>query len=238
MRLHNAGFLWTRLSSAYATLAAGPVSTPPFTNDNAIQHPTTTLPPPYSTPLTSGIFTTSSSNCRQDRKSAPINMATVEHCLFCFEALSASLEKRTPMTLYQVQSSWTAYPKGLDEEDDEEQPELESSDSSPPSDNESGKPSSSVPVPRNPILERLFNSSSGSSTPASSSSSSLSPSTNNTTPSSSSTSFVPIGLHPRRTSQRSSNITESPLFITVGPLSFNPNSQSQNSTSQSPIQAS
>ncbi|PMD67492.1 uncharacterized protein K444DRAFT_623651 [Hyaloscypha bicolor E] len=147
-------------------------------------------------------------------------MATVEHCLFCFEALSASLEKRTPMTLYQVQSSWTAYPKGLDEEDDDdEQPELESFDSSPPSDNESGKPSSSVPVPRNPILERLFNSSSGSSTPASSSSSSLSPSTNNTTPSSSSTSFVPIGLHPRRTSQRSSNITESPLFITWNTIS-------------------
>jgi hypothetical protein len=122
-------------------------------------------------------------------------MATVEHCLFCFEALAASLEKRSPMSLYQVQQSWAAYPKGLDEEDEEDQQE-ESADSSPPSDNESGKPSSKLSVPRNPLLERLSSSSSGSSTPASSSSSSLSPSTNNTTPASSSTSFVPIGRIP------------------------------------------
>jgi hypothetical protein len=120
-------------------------------------------------------------------------MAAVEHCLFCFEALAASLEKRSPMSLYQVQQSWAAYPKGLDEEDEEDQQE-ESADSSPPSDNESGKPSSKLSVPRNPLLERLSGSSSGSSTPASSSSSSLSPSTNNTTPASSSTSFVPIGM--------------------------------------------
>jgi hypothetical protein len=128
-------------------------------------------------------------------QSAPINMATVEHCLFCFEALAASLEKRSPMSLYQVQQSWAAYPKGLDEEDEEDQQE-ESADSSPPSDSESGKPSSKLSVPRNPLLERLSSSSSGSSTPASSSSSSLSPSTNNTTPASSSTSFVPIGRIP------------------------------------------
>src|SRR3954447_22131770 len=28
-------------------------------------------------------------------------MASVEHCLYCFEALSASLENRQPMSLYQ-----------------------------------------------------------------------------------------------------------------------------------------
>jgi len=142
-------------------------------------------------------------------------MASVEHCLYCFEALSASLEKRTPMTLYQVQTAWEAYPKGLEEEATESTLEDEEEASDP----EVTKHSD--PAPRNPILQRLSgsrNSSSGSSTPASSSSTSLSPSTAATTPADSST-FVPIRLHPRRTSQRSSTITESPLFVTWNTVS-------------------
>ncbi|KUJ10747.1 uncharacterized protein LY89DRAFT_626304 [Mollisia scopiformis] len=116
-------------------------------------------------------------------------MATVEHCLYCFETLAARLEKRTPMTLYQVQSSWAAYPK----------------EDSPP-----------TTKPKLPALQRLSesrSSSTGSSTPSSSTS------TTSLTPASSLSSFSPIGLHPRRTSQRSSTLTESPLFVTWNTLS-------------------
>ncbi|KAL8967586.1 MAG: hypothetical protein Q9183_002845 [Haloplaca sp. 2 TL-2023] len=36
-------------------------------------------------------------------------MATIAHCLFCFEVLSASLEKRQHLTLPQVEGSWNQY---------------------------------------------------------------------------------------------------------------------------------
>lgn len=132
-------------------------------------------------------------------------MATVEHCIYCFEALSANLEKRSPVSLSQVQTSWTEYTKGLEEssaglEDDPSEP-------------------LSLAFPRNPALERLSESrspTSGSSTPASinsTSTSSLSPDTAATTPNSSNPSFVPVGLHPKQSSQHS-EITESPLFVT------------------------
>lgn len=126
-------------------------------------------------------------------------MATIDHCLYCFESLSANLEKRTPLTLSQVSSSWAEYSK------------LEDAESSEPEDE-----SSSKPQPRNPILDRLHGS--GSSTPASSSStSSLAPSTAATTPSSSETSFVPVGR--RKGGGSSSDLSESPLFVTWNTVS-------------------
>jgi hypothetical protein len=138
-------------------------------------------------------------------------MATVEHCLYCFESLAANLEKRTPMSLHQVSSSWADYPKGLEDEVDVPESEPEAEDDDLPSDKSSSRP-------RNPILDRLHGS--GSSTPASSSStSSLAPSTAATTPTSSETSFVPVGIHPRRTNQRASSISESPLFVTWNTVS-------------------
>ncbi|PKS07133.1 hypothetical protein jhhlp_005733 [Lomentospora prolificans] len=36
-------------------------------------------------------------------------MATVEHCLYSFEALAAHLERRQPMELADIQKSWKAY---------------------------------------------------------------------------------------------------------------------------------
>jgi AMME syndrome candidate gene 1 protein len=45
-------------------------------------------------------------------------MATVAQCLYCFEVLSASLEKRRPLTLQQVEELWTQY-KGDDGSEDE-----------------------------------------------------------------------------------------------------------------------
>ncbi|CAG8954333.1 hypothetical protein HYFRA_00005956 [Hymenoscyphus fraxineus] len=143
-------------------------------------------------------------------------MATVEHCLFCFEALSANLEKRTPMTLSQVQSSWNSYPNGLEEE--------EALSSAQDGDVEAV----ARLAPRNPALQRLAESrnsaiSSGSSTPASNSSGSSSNTFANesaiTTPGTSTDSFSPVGLNPRKTKQRGNEITESPLFVTWNTIS-------------------
>jgi uncharacterized protein (TIGR00296 family) len=98
-------------------------------------------------------------------------MATIRHCLYCFEALSAALEHRTPMALPEVEESWATYQKSLQEEDEDD----EIADSSAPS-----KIGGSL---RNPTLDRLAaRSSSGLSTPSSSSSSSLEPSTTATSP--------------------------------------------------------
>lgn len=36
-------------------------------------------------------------------------MATQAHCAYCFESLSASLEKRAPLSLRQVESLWEQY---------------------------------------------------------------------------------------------------------------------------------
>ncbi|KAM7207991.1 AMMECR1 domain containing protein [Naviculisporaceae sp. PSN 640] len=36
-------------------------------------------------------------------------MATVEHCLLCFETLASHLEDRTPMKLAEVEKSWAEY---------------------------------------------------------------------------------------------------------------------------------
>ena len=95
-------------------------------------------------------------------------MASTEHCLYCFEVLSAKLEKRTPKTLPEVRSLWAEYAKTLDE--------YQLSDNSL----------------KNPIVQRLaVRTSSGSSTP-SSSSSELDASTAATTPASSTSSFNPV----------------------------------------------
>jgi len=149
-------------------------------------------------------------------------MATVEHCLYCFEALAADLEKRTPMTLHQVQASWADYPKGLEDGEgdveglSEQEAEVDDGESSDTSEQEaSSKPTR--PKLHNPAVLRLAAPSTGTSTPSSTSSSSLAPSTTTSTPASStyspSPSFTPIGIG-RRSSQRSNTITESPLFVT------------------------
>lgn len=43
-------------------------------------------------------------------------MATIEQCVFCFEALASHLESRKSMTLEQVQKSFSDYLKSLDNE--------------------------------------------------------------------------------------------------------------------------
>jgi uncharacterized protein (TIGR00296 family) len=144
-------------------------------------------------------------------------MATVEHCLYCFEALTANLEKRPALSLYQVQNSWAEYPKGLEEE------EVEATEEDPDEDGEVNPSSTTSPrtQPRNPTLSRLASrgrTHSGTSTPSTTSSMSLDPSTAQTTPATSMETFTPVGIG-RRTSQRASSIIESPLFVTWNTVS-------------------
>lgn len=41
-------------------------------------------------------------------------MATVAHCLYCFESLAAHLERRKPLALQEVQDAWEKYCKDID----------------------------------------------------------------------------------------------------------------------------
>ncbi|KAK0725334.1 AMMECR1 domain-containing protein [Lasiosphaeris hirsuta] len=122
-------------------------------------------------------------------------MATIEHCLYCFEALAAHLESRKPLTLPQIQKSWAEYANSIDAEADGEDPD-------------SNKLAKSLPA-----LRRLAASSSSGSSSSASSTTSLQPSS---TPGSGAdtpaTSISSIAPPPPL-------ITESPLFVTWNILS-------------------
>ncbi len=44
-------------------------------------------------------------------------MATIEHCLFCFESLAANLEDRKALTLPEIYKSWADYIRSIDTSD-------------------------------------------------------------------------------------------------------------------------
>ncbi|KAL7810110.1 AMMECR1 domain-containing protein [Trichoderma aethiopicum] len=77
-------------------------------------------------------------------------MATVEHCILCFEALDAELNNRKPLSLEEIQSSWAEYKASSSA----------SASASGPSD-----------APLNPALRRLAAETASSSSSSSSSSS-------------------------------------------------------------------
>ncbi|KAK0713032.1 AMMECR1 domain-containing protein [Lasiosphaeria miniovina] len=118
-------------------------------------------------------------------------MSTVEHCLYCLEALAAHLEDRKPMTLDQVQMSWAEYISAANDADDDAD-EL---------------------AKRLPALRRLAASSSSSSTAASASSSSSSSTTSLQQQSGVATPATSVSSTPPPT------IAESPLFVTWNTLS-------------------
>ncbi|KAK4444955.1 AMMECR1-like protein [Podospora aff. communis PSN243] len=129
-------------------------------------------------------------------------MATIEHCLYCFEALTAHLEDRKPLSLYEVQKSWAEYVNTLEAEDED--------DSAPTS------PTRGKLTKRLPALRRLVASpasgSSTSSAPSSSASSTTSlpqPSSGADTPATSVSSII----------TPTPAITESPLFVTWNTIS-------------------
>lgn len=122
-------------------------------------------------------------------------MATVEHCLCCFESLSASLENRDPLSLDDVQKSYAAYLAS----------QAASLSSTSPAD---GAPSKKIPA-----LRRLANASgsSSSSSLGSGSSSSTSLSDNTTATSiAASPSTSPVAAAERVTDPEA----EYPLFVT------------------------
>ncbi|KAK0649483.1 AMMECR1 domain-containing protein [Cercophora newfieldiana] len=131
-------------------------------------------------------------------------MATIEHCLYCFEALAAHLEDRKPLTLSEVQKSWAEYVNTLEAADDED-------------DTTAASPGRNNLTKRLPALRRLVASpvsgSSASSAPSSSASSTTSlpqPSSGADTPATSVSSILTTPVPA---------ITESPLFVTWNTIS-------------------
>jgi uncharacterized protein (TIGR00296 family) len=121
-------------------------------------------------------------------------MATVEHCLYCFEALDAHLEGRKPMTLAEVQKSWADYMHSAESEADD------SGDAS----------SSSAPLSKRlPALRRVTESSSSSSTSSASTS---------TLSLGASTPATSISSNPS-SDDLPEPPTEAPLFVTWNTLS-------------------
>jgi len=126
-------------------------------------------------------------------------MATIEHCLYCFESLAAHLEDRKPLTLPEVQKSWAEYVSTVEADED---------------DTAATSPGRSKLAKRLPALRRLVAS------PASESGASSSSSSTTSLPQSSSGADTPA------TSVSSSSITTpapaitaSPLFVTWNTLS-------------------
>ncbi|KAI0475157.1 AMMECR1 domain-containing protein [Xylariaceae sp. FL0804] len=117
-------------------------------------------------------------------------MASIEHCLYCFETLAAHLGRSKPMSLEEVRQSWEEYCLDVDATSD------------------AGGPS--TPKKQSPAVRRLAatSSSSGLSSPSSGSTMSLDADTPAT-----STSSLAAADDTRPT------ITESPLFVTWNTVS-------------------
>lgn len=144
-------------------------------------------------------------------------MATPAHCAFCFEALSASFEKRQPLSLAQVEDLWEDYQGGSGSKSQEDTEAGASQDRIAGEDEEMTDAETEPEEPKRPAaISRLL---SGSTASAASSNSSL-PSTRSSgssskgsaTPASSKTSLS------SRSSAISSGRTrareEYPLFVT------------------------
>jgi hypothetical protein len=132
-------------------------------------------------------------------------MATKAHCAYCFESLAASLERRQPLSLSQVETLWKKYNEGPEDggEDDDDDDAM---DDEPP--NDSHRPAT---------ISRLLVQS-----PATVSSSSV-PSTNSsssapsevTSKSSSRSSLFSLGRKFKAEEKPAPSRTEeSPLFVT------------------------
>lgn len=122
-------------------------------------------------------------------------MASVEHCLYCFETLAARLEDRTPLTLTEVQKSWAEYSRSS------------SATAAEDAADESGKLAKRLPA-----LRRVTEASSSSSSASSASNSTLS--LNPDTPGTSTSSIAAEADDDDAESVARPPITESPLFVT------------------------
>ncbi|ROW15739.1 hypothetical protein VPNG_02117 [Cytospora leucostoma] len=151
-------------------------------------------------------------------------MATVEHCLFCFESLVAELEGREPLELGELQKSYAEYTKAQlasqeedDDDDDEEEDEGEGEGEGEGGASQANKKPAAlkkkIPALRRlvgsgPSENSLASSSSGANSGSSSSTSLLSA---NTSATSISTATAPGGDGPQSVTDPSA---EYPLFVT------------------------
>lgn len=160
-------------------------------------------------------------------------MASTAHCLYCFEVLAASLEKRPQLSLSQVQESWNQYqqlqsPRGTVREGrDVEMTQDEESDSSddalegPESEDEAIQQPTTSTL-QLPSISRLQAASPSSvstvSTPSSSSTTSSQAALGGDSKSSSKSSLFSF---PRRSQQPSParKVEEYPLFVTWNTVS-------------------
>lgn len=92
-------------------------------------------------------------------------MATVEHCLYCFESLVAELEGREPMALDDVQKSYAEYTAHLASDDDDDDDDNEA-------DEKTSQPKKKIPALRRLVGSAPSDNSLPSSTGSASSSSS------------------------------------------------------------------
>jgi len=133
-------------------------------------------------------------------------MATKAHCAYCFESLAASLERRQPLSLSQVETLWKKYNEGPEDGEEDDDDDDDAMDDDSPNDSH----------PAAAINELLVSS------PATASSSSV-PSTNSSSSapsevsskSSSRSSFFSLGRKSKAEERQApSKIEESPLFVT------------------------
>ncbi|SLM36530.1 AMMECR1, N-terminal [Lasallia pustulata] len=161
-------------------------------------------------------------------------MATTAHCLFCFEVLSARLEKREPLNLSQVEELWAAYqssdegakvPDTLgtpdDDDDDEDGEDDEALDDGEAEEEDPSPSSSTLQIPRIPRLQAPSPSTaSTASTPSSLSAASSRAALGSASKSSSNSSFFSFA---RRSPQPSplppKKEEEHPLFVTWNTVS-------------------
>lgn len=143
-------------------------------------------------------------------------MATVEHCLYCFESLVAELEGREPMALDDVQKSYAEYAAHLTSDDDDGDDEA---------DEKTSQPKKKIPALRRLVgsapSDNSLPSSTGSAS-SSSSSTSLSANTDATSITSTTTGTTTPVTDPE---------AEYPLFVTWNKLS--PGSSSSRSDGDS-----
>lgn len=155
-------------------------------------------------------------------------MATTAHCLYCFEVLSAKLEKRRALSLRQVEDVWIQYsstasvdsPRHAEDADDQEmiEDDRESSEDGEDEDKVQADTQKTPSALLPPSVSRLQASSPGSgsssSTPSSLSTTSSQTALADTSKSSSKSSFFSFSRKSQSQSPSIKKEEEYPLFVT------------------------
>lgn len=141
-------------------------------------------------------------------------MATAAHCAYCFECLSASLEKRKPLSFREVEELWEQHEAEDDDSFASAQLRAENGEQA------ADKDMDDAPGPPPAALSRLLNTPSTASSSSSPSAASSTPSLNNDSVTSKSSSRSSLFSLPKRLSlgkkakTTSSEMEEYPLFVT------------------------